>query len=259
MSAKNFIRSKCYNSWKLHFLPSQPHSQGLSSSCPPGRGKMRDPGNEVATILFLIVMQQQPHSQCLSFSCSSVALDWGMEERGEDSVSAVFVKELEALFQLFVLEEYQANQVGLFRAQLISCQESDRNFRTSSSVTGIFLCFSWFFPGLSYGAFSLQCFNPVYHQSEDRCIFHFFFLFLFFFSLCATGSVRLKINGWVNVSFCLPHKVHNLNQGSIHIKVSFLQRRGIIKQRYTEIKLNTQESGRPVRVEFSSESCHPVV
>lgn len=39
-----------------------------------------------------------------------------------------------------------------------------------------------------------------------------------FKSLCATGSVRLKINGWVNVSFCLPHKVHNLNQGSIHIK-----------------------------------------
>lgn len=39
-----------------------------------------------------------------------------------------------------------------------------------------------------------------------------------FKSLCATGSVRLKINGWVNVSFCLPHKVHNLNEGSIHIK-----------------------------------------
>ncbi|KAJ7340234.1 Nitrogen permease regulator-like 3 [Desmophyllum pertusum] len=39
-----------------------------------------------------------------------------------------------------------------------------------------------------------------------------------FKSLCATGSVRLKINGWVNVSFCLPHKVHNLNQGTIHVK-----------------------------------------
>lgn len=39
-----------------------------------------------------------------------------------------------------------------------------------------------------------------------------------FKSLCATGSVRLKINGWVNVSFCLPHKVHNLNMGTIHIK-----------------------------------------
>ncbi|KAL9957123.1 hypothetical protein ACROYT_G038725 [Oculina patagonica] len=39
-----------------------------------------------------------------------------------------------------------------------------------------------------------------------------------FKSLCATGSVRLKINGWVNVSFCLPHKVHNLNQGTVHIK-----------------------------------------
>ena len=31
--------------------------------------------------------------------------------------------------------------------------------------------------------------------------------------------MRLKINGWVNVSFCLPHKVHYLNQGTIHIKV----------------------------------------
>ena len=51
------------------------------------------------------------------------------------------------------------------------------------------------------------------------------YFILVFFSLCATGSVRLKINGWVNVSFCLPHKVHNLNQGSIHIKVSFLQSR----------------------------------
>lgn len=39
-----------------------------------------------------------------------------------------------------------------------------------------------------------------------------------FKSLCASGIVRLKINDWVNVSFCLPHKVHNLNQGTIHIK-----------------------------------------
>lgn len=39
-----------------------------------------------------------------------------------------------------------------------------------------------------------------------------------FKSLCFTGSVRLKINGWVNVSFCLPHKVHNLNMGKILIK-----------------------------------------
>lgn len=39
-----------------------------------------------------------------------------------------------------------------------------------------------------------------------------------FESLCITGSVRLKINGWVNVSFCLPHKVHNLNMGKILIK-----------------------------------------
>ena len=39
------------------------------------------------------------------------------------------------------------------------------------------------------------------------------------FSLCSAGSVRLKINGWVNISFCLPHKVHNLNQGALHVKV----------------------------------------
>ncbi|XP_074639104.1 GATOR1 complex protein NPRL3-like [Acropora palmata] len=39
-----------------------------------------------------------------------------------------------------------------------------------------------------------------------------------FKSLCITGSVQLKINGWVNVSFCLPHKVHNLNMGKILIK-----------------------------------------
>ncbi|XP_015772921.1 PREDICTED: nitrogen permease regulator 3-like protein [Acropora digitifera] len=39
-----------------------------------------------------------------------------------------------------------------------------------------------------------------------------------FESLRITGSVRLKINGWVNVSFCLPHKVHNLNMGTILIK-----------------------------------------
>lgn len=37
--AKKVIRSKCYSSWKLHFIPSQPHSQGLSSSCPPGEGR----------------------------------------------------------------------------------------------------------------------------------------------------------------------------------------------------------------------------
>jgi len=42
-----------------------------------------------------------------------------------------------------------------------------------------------------------------------------------FKSLCITGSVQLKINGWVNVSFCLPHKVHNLNMGKILIKVRF--------------------------------------
>jgi len=105
---------------------------------------------------------------------------------------AVFVTELEPLFQLFVLKEYQVNQVGLSRAQLISCQESFRNFRNILSVTGIFLCFSCFFPGLSYGSFSLQCFDPVYHQSEDRYIFHFFHLFLFFSACVLLALCVLK-------------------------------------------------------------------
>ncbi|XP_031548535.1 GATOR complex protein NPRL3-like [Actinia tenebrosa] len=38
-----------------------------------------------------------------------------------------------------------------------------------------------------------------------------------FESLCESGVVQLKVNGWVNVSFCLPHKVHNLNQGMLTI------------------------------------------
>lgn len=39
-----------------------------------------------------------------------------------------------------------------------------------------------------------------------------------FKSLRDSGSVGLKINGWVNVSFCLPHKVHKLKIGKILIK-----------------------------------------
>ncbi|KXJ20483.1 GATOR complex protein NPRL3 [Exaiptasia diaphana] len=38
-----------------------------------------------------------------------------------------------------------------------------------------------------------------------------------FQSLCETGVVQLMVNGWVNVSFCLPHKVHNLNQGILRV------------------------------------------
>ena len=28
--------------------------------------------------------------------------------------------------------------------------------------------------------------------------------------VCQTGFVKLKINNWVQVSFCLPHKIHTL-------------------------------------------------
>ena len=63
--------------------------------------------------------------------------------------------------------------------------------------------------------------NSAESDSLIHCHFvNCWFLFCVLYSLCATGSVRLKINGWVNVSFCLPHKVHNLNMGTIHIKVS---------------------------------------
>lgn len=110
-----------------------------------------------------------------------------------------------------------------------------------------------FFPRVILGCFQFTMLRPSLTD-----VFFISFV-LVFFSLCATGSVRLKINGWVNVSFCLPHKVHNLNQGSIHIKVSFLQRRGIIKQKCAEIKYNMQESDRLGRVEFSSENSHSVL
>ncbi|KAK3717342.1 hypothetical protein QZH41_011574 [Actinostola sp. cb2023] len=38
-----------------------------------------------------------------------------------------------------------------------------------------------------------------------------------FESLCESGVVQLMVNGWVNVSFCLPHKVHNLNEGMLRV------------------------------------------
>lgn len=31
-----------------------------------------------------------------------------------------------------------------------------------------------------------------------------------FCSLCTTGVVRLHINNWLEVSFCLPHKIHRI-------------------------------------------------
>uniref|UniRef100_A0A673VTY9 GATOR complex protein NPRL3 n=1 Tax=Salmo trutta TaxID=8032 RepID=A0A673VTY9_SALTR len=41
-------------------------------------------------------------------------------------------------------------------------------------------------------------------------------------SLCTTGVVRLHINNWLEVSFCLPHKIHRV--GSNHVPPEALER-----------------------------------
>ncbi|XP_046690518.1 GATOR complex protein NPRL3 isoform X2 [Silurus meridionalis] len=41
-------------------------------------------------------------------------------------------------------------------------------------------------------------------------------------SLCTTGVVRLHINSWLEVSFCLPHKIHRI--GGNHISPEALER-----------------------------------
>ncbi|XP_030592090.1 GATOR1 complex protein NPRL3 isoform X4 [Archocentrus centrarchus] len=41
-------------------------------------------------------------------------------------------------------------------------------------------------------------------------------------SLCTTGVVRLHINDWLEVSFCLPHKIHRI--GGTHIPPEALER-----------------------------------
>ncbi|XP_028669970.1 GATOR complex protein NPRL3 isoform X3 [Erpetoichthys calabaricus] len=41
-------------------------------------------------------------------------------------------------------------------------------------------------------------------------------------SLCTTGVVRLHINSWLEVSFCLPHKIHRV--GSTHIPPEAIER-----------------------------------
>ncbi|KAG2455859.1 NPRL3 protein, partial [Polypterus senegalus] len=41
-------------------------------------------------------------------------------------------------------------------------------------------------------------------------------------SLCTTGIVRLHINSWLEVSFCLPHKIHRV--GSTHIPPEAIER-----------------------------------
>lgn len=42
-----------------------------------------------------------------------------------------------------------------------------------------------------------------------------------FCSLCTTGVVRLHINNWLEVSFCLPHKIHRI--GGNHIPPEALE------------------------------------
>lgn len=44
----------------------------------------------------------------------------------------------------------------------------------------------------------------------------------FILSLCTTGVVRLHINNWLEVSFCLPHKIHRV--GENHIPPEALER-----------------------------------
>lgn len=43
-----------------------------------------------------------------------------------------------------------------------------------------------------------------------------------FCSLCTTGVVRLHINNWLEVSFCLPHKIHRI--GGNYIPPEALER-----------------------------------
>jgi len=43
-----------------------------------------------------------------------------------------------------------------------------------------------------------------------------------FCSLCTTGVVRLHINNWLEVSFCLPHKIHRI--GGTYIPPEALER-----------------------------------
>jgi hypothetical protein len=75
--------------------------------------------------------------------------------------------------------------------------------------------------------------------------------------LCSAGIVLLRINKWVDVSFCLPHKVHNvgLAQKGIIIEVRefscsyFLM---CIKERQvysqTKITWDSVETGQEVKI-----------
>lgn len=78
-------------------------------------------------------------------------------------------------------------------------------------------------------------------EAYDRCVWvlsMFFRIFVFlmhrisieymivfvvvFCSLCTTGVVRLHINSWLEVSFCLPHKIHRI--GGNYIPPEALER-----------------------------------
>lgn len=52
----------------------------------------------------------------------------------------------------------------------------------------------------------------IVHRAEHLC----------FYSLCTTGVVRLHINNWLEVSFCLPHKIHRI--GGTYIPPEALER-----------------------------------
>lgn len=74
-------------------------------------------------------------------------------------------------------------------------------------------------------------------EAYDRCVWVlsvFIRIFVFFMrrvsieymivfcSLCTTGVVRLHINSWLEVSFCLPHKIHRI--GGNYIPPEALER-----------------------------------
>lgn len=77
-------------------------------------------------------------------------------------------------------------------------------------------------------------------EAYDRCVVGHFIIFVspvlthsmicvytagnvcFFCSLCTTGVMQLHINSWLEVSFCLPHKIHRI--GGNHIPPEALER-----------------------------------
>lgn len=62
------------------------------------------------------------------------------------------------------------------------------------------------------------CFLNAHGQHWIYDCYYFFFSC----SLCTTGVVRLHINSWLEVSFCLPHKIHRI--GGNYIPPEALER-----------------------------------